>query len=213
EGEAAGQGTLEDYAFLAESFIALHEATLDPVWMERARELHAQTVARFWDEEHAGYYLSEAGRTDLIARMKDVDDNALPSSMAVAVLNGLKLSEVFAVEEWKKQSERTLEVYAGYLEKHPVAVTQLLIALDWLKNPVKEVVLAPAADARGGGPLKQFIDSRYLPHALVVSTALQGSPLTEHRSPRQGKETAYVCEGQTCQAPVTEVEALRKLLE
>jgi uncharacterized protein YyaL (SSP411 family) len=212
DGEAAGRGSLEDYAHFTEACVALHAATLDPRWMDRARVLHSRTVELFWDTEGAGFFFAEAGRADLIARAKDVDDGALPSPLAVATLNGLKLAEVYGVEEWRSQAEATLKAYSTYLAEHPLAVTGLLMVLDWFMGPVKEVVLAEPVESPRGSALKAHLDRAFLPHALVLSTAVEGSPLTEFRVPRQGQETAYVCEGQTCQAPVTDEAALQKLI-
>ena len=53
--------------------------------------------------------------------------------------------------------------------------------------------------------------------SLVARPELQALanlvPWADQRRPQQGKTTAYVCERQTCLAPITELEDFLKALE
>jgi len=42
---------LEDHAYLAAGFMALFQATFDVRWLDEARALVNEMLARFWDEE------------------------------------------------------------------------------------------------------------------------------------------------------------------
>jgi uncharacterized protein YyaL (SSP411 family) len=80
------------------------------------------------------------------------------------------------------------------------------------------------------GPLLREIQTRYLPTKVLAlaeeekkkeeEAADDGAPpgkelgpLTEGKLPIEGKPTVYVCENFACKAPVTEIEALRALLD
>ena len=49
----------EDYAFLAQGFLALYDETGQPQWLERARELTDTMLGRFWDPVGGGLYMAE----------------------------------------------------------------------------------------------------------------------------------------------------------
>ncbi len=89
--------TQADYAWLAQAFVALYDATAQKQWLQRARELTLTMVKLFWDKQEGNFYLSQAAvaqttssSTDmdhelLFNRPKDIYDGALPSANAAAL--------------------------------------------------------------------------------------------------------------------------------
>jgi uncharacterized protein YyaL (SSP411 family) len=51
DGQSKFDGYLEDLAYLADGLLALYQATFDLRWLEEARALATEMLARFWDEE------------------------------------------------------------------------------------------------------------------------------------------------------------------
>jgi hypothetical protein len=83
-GQSREDGVLDDYAFLADGLLALHEATGDRRWLATARRLVDVLLARFEDPRGGGFFLTPGG-SDLLVRPKPFEDNAVPSGNGVAL--------------------------------------------------------------------------------------------------------------------------------
>ncbi|HSI36548.1 MAG TPA: thioredoxin domain-containing protein, partial [Tepidisphaeraceae bacterium] len=123
-------GSLDDYAFLAQSLLELHRATGDPRWRTDAAALVDILKQRFLDPNSGGFYFTEAGAADLVVRQKPASDSPLPSGNAVAAMCLIELGEpalarqtiaefaqVFA--EHPDGASSTLQAALEYLERHP----------------------------------------------------------------------------------------------
>src|SRR5262249_32830159 len=75
---------LEDYAWLALSFVSLYEASFSPRWLRAARRLLDEMIALFWDDAEGGFFFTGSDHESLIARSKDPHDGATPSGNAIA---------------------------------------------------------------------------------------------------------------------------------
>jgi len=82
QGEAAGEGFLDDYAMLGLSFLALGEATGDQVWFLRAQALASAIMARFMRPE--GLLVTSTADANLIGPAMDLDDHEMPSGTSAA---------------------------------------------------------------------------------------------------------------------------------
>src|SRR3954469_22911472 len=65
-GRAKLPALLEDHAYLLEAYLTLYEATFEPRWFVRARELAETVLDRFWDERRGGFFSTPAQGTGLI---------------------------------------------------------------------------------------------------------------------------------------------------
>jgi uncharacterized protein YyaL (SSP411 family) len=88
----------------------------------------------------------------------------------------------------------------------------LLCALDFVIGRPREIAIVGPADSDETRALRRAVFGRFLPNRVVAGTS-DGSdatdiPLLQDRSLRDGRPTAYVCEGYVCQAPVTSPEEL-----
>ena len=92
-GISRQEAYLDDYAFLARGLTALYRATGEARWLQAARELGAEMVARFWDQEIGGFFFTEVSNA-LIVRSKSAQDSAIPSGNAVAAHALLDLAEL-----------------------------------------------------------------------------------------------------------------------
>ena len=83
DGRASAPGVLEDHADLAEGLLALYQATFDERWFLLARRLADTILGHFADPEGA-FFDTADDHEALVARPKDLQDNALPSGPAMA---------------------------------------------------------------------------------------------------------------------------------
>jgi uncharacterized protein len=82
QGEASGEGFLDDYATLGLSFLALGEATDEPVWVSRAQALASAMMARFIKTD--GLLVTSTADVTLILPAIDLDDHDMPSGTSAA---------------------------------------------------------------------------------------------------------------------------------
>ena len=217
DGKAKLNGYLEDYAFLIDALIALHEATLEPRWAEEAITLGRSMVDLFWDDTREQFYDTGSDHEQLIVRPRDITDNALPcgNSMAVDVL--LRLSTIAGDDDFQRRAVTTLRSMRELMTRFATGAGHWLCALDFYLSTPKEVAIIGAPVERATSELLYEISRHYIPNRVVLGRSdgqlvLAGAPLLEGRQQRDGIPTAYVCENYVCQLPVTTPEALARLL-
>ena len=128
DGRAKYAGFLDDYAFLAQAMLALHEAGAGPEWRDRAAELARTMVDRFGDPEAGGFYFTDKSSTDLIVRQKTAADSPLPSGNAVAAAVLLSLGEV-------EPARAVLAAFAGPMEQGGEGMSSMVQAVRlYLRN-------------------------------------------------------------------------------
>jgi uncharacterized protein YyaL (SSP411 family) len=228
DGQSKFDAYLEDHAYLADGLLALYQATFDVRWLEEARALADEMLARFWDEESGGFFDTASDHADqsLIIRPKNITDNAIPSGNAVAASVLLQLSVLSGPSTdsepgatYHRHAVETLRLLGGAMARHPRAFGQALSALDVYLASTKEIVIVGDPQEAVTQALLETVHGRYLPNKLLVVASpdqveelSQRIPLLAGRTQIEGAASAYVCENYACQLPVTEPEALLKLL-
>jgi uncharacterized protein len=213
-GEAAFDGTLEDYAFLVQGLLDLFEATSEPRWLTEAIELTNIMLDDYEDKDKGGFYLN---LTAVPARLKEGYDGPTPSGNSVAALNLIRLSELTGDAKYKEAAERTLRYFAEQLEKQPTAHTTMLVALDLLLNGAREIVIT-APTRRGAQDLRAETFRTFIPDKVVLVATKETygelskiSTLLEGRSPGT-RGRAFVCQNFACKLPAKSIEELRSQL-
>ena len=132
DGEAKLNGYLEDYAFLIDGLLALHEATFSRPALDFAIELGNAMVELFWDAASSQFFDTGHDHEQLVVRPKDVTDNAIPcgSSMAVDVL--LKLAVITGDGDMERRASAALRTMRQLMMTFPTAAGHWLGALELL---------------------------------------------------------------------------------
>ena len=129
-GEAQLAGYLDDYAFLVDGLIALHEATGEARWLEASAELTDAQIELFADAEAGGFFYTAADQQQLIVRGKKPHDGPLPASAAISVENLLYLARELDRPELAATAEATLNSLAPRLRDVPAAMPRTAVALE-----------------------------------------------------------------------------------
>jgi uncharacterized protein len=82
QGEAVGEGFLDDYAMLGLAYLALGEVTGEPVWRSRAQALGSAIMSRFIKPD--GLVVTSVADTSLVTPAIDFDDHDTPSGTSAA---------------------------------------------------------------------------------------------------------------------------------
>jgi uncharacterized protein YyaL (SSP411 family) len=215
DGRATGNGVLEDYSHLADGLLALYEATFDERWFVTARGL-ADTVLDHFADPGGGFFDVADDHETLVARLRDVQDNATPSggSMAVRVL--LRLAALTGEGRYRSAAERAIAAVGADVGRYPTAFANWLSALDAAHADTLEIAIVGDPGAPATGALLQVVWPGYQPRrVLAVSATPDASsiPLLHGRGLVDGRPAAYVCRAFTCRRPVTEAADLRGELE
>jgi len=211
DGEARHPGLLEDHAFLVAGFLDLYEASSDLDWLEEAIAMNAILTDRFEDKNRGGFFLTGEGHEELLVREKPMYDGAEPAGTSVAILNLLRLHEFTTDPRYRTQAENAFRYAAPTLKSNPISLSEMLLALDFLLDRPKQVVVVIP---RGAGkdeaaPLLSAFRGRFVPNR-VLSVVREGQeqemvariiPLVRGKVAVGGRATAYVCEERTCRTP------------
>ena len=218
-GEAKLNGYLEDYACLADGLLSLHEATLEPRWLQEAVSLADEMNALFWDDAVGGFYDTGSDHETLVIRPRDVFDNAQPCGGSVAADVLLRLGVITGNDDYSAKGATPLRAMQQLLGRAPAATGHWLGALDFYVSLPREIVIVgPASDPATTSMLDE-VSQRFMPNRVLVGVSdpanppLKDSPLLEQRVMQNGLPTAYVCENYACQLPVTEPAALAAQLD
>ena len=204
---------LESCAFLLNGVIDLYQATLDPAPLDFAVALAECLIDRYYDAENGGFWQSTAGAHDLILRVKDDYDGAEPSGNAVAVMALLRLAAITARQDFRAAAEQTLQLFADRLERLPQAVPYLLAALDFATAEPTRVVIAGDVTSSDERALINAAHAGCQPNKVVLGTMGAVEPFARTLSALDGRATADVCSGSSCQAPTHDAATvLRNLL-
>ena len=220
DGEAAGAGQLDDYAYYALGLQDLYGATHDPRWLERAVRVTEAQIERFYDSDHGGFWESPAGDPSVRVRMKDGFDGAEIAGNSIAALNLTVLGRLLDRRDWLAKAEQTLDYYARRLEGGPAAMPQMLVAIDAARSTARHVVIAGDAGAAGTRALAAEFDRRFLPYDLLLLADARTRPLLAGLAPfaaalepQGGKPTAYVCVDHACRLPTSDPAVLASQLD
>jgi uncharacterized protein len=215
-GETRIPGFLEDYAAVGLGFIALYEATLDDVWVARARSITESMIRWFWDEPAGAFFDTASDAERLITRPRDITDNAMPSGTSMAADLLLHLSDLTNDTGMRDRALSVLTGAAPLLTQFPTGFGHLLGVADMAVYGAVEVGIVGDRSRGEFSALEREVASHYVP-SLVLAAGEPDSgeriALLAGRTPLGGFPTAYVCRGYTCDEPVTEAARLAEQLD
>ena len=208
-GRTSGQGSLEDYACLADGLTALYEATFDERWLVVAREL-VDMVERQFADASGGWFDTATDAEPLIVRPKEIQDGATPAGGAMAAAVFLRLAELTGEERLRDAADRALSRVERMAARYPRAFPAWLGALDFASAHVAQVAIVGDPTAAETRRLIEVARRGFRPN-LVLAVGDSGSSaldLLHGRSAIGDRATAFVCRDFACRLPVTEPEEL-----
>jgi uncharacterized protein YyaL (SSP411 family) len=210
DGRSSGAGVLEDHAALAEGLLALYEAGHDERWFTIARSLADGILARFSDPA-GGFFDTASDHERLIARPRDLQDNATPSGGAVATSVLLRLAALTGEDRYRTAADAAIRGVTALATRHPTAFARWLAAIDQALTPIAEVaIVGDPADPETRALLRVAAAGPLTARVVAVSATPSDSsvPLLADRVMLGQHPTAYVCLGFACRLPVTDPNAL-----
>ncbi|MET8683817.1 thioredoxin domain-containing protein [Streptomyces sp. NPDC004732] len=206
----ANTGVLEDYADVAEGFLALAGVTGEGVWLEFAGFLLDHVLAQFVDAESGALYDTAADAEQLIRRPQDPTDNAAPSGWTAAAGALLSYAAHTGAEPHRTAAERALGIVKALGPRVPRFIGNGLAVAEAALDGPREV--AVVGDVLGDLHRTALLGTA---PGAVVAAGPAGStelPLLADRPLVEGRPAAYVCRGFVCSAPTTDPAELAEQL-
>ncbi len=208
---------LDDYAFLVWGLIELYETVFDVKYLRSARSLTEIMLEHFWDDANGGFFFTPDDGEALLIRQKEIYDGAVPSGNSVAMQNLLRLSHLTGDADLEEKAGATAKAFADTVSSQPLGHTMFLSALDYALGPTYEVALVGNPGDEGIVRMLEAIRSRFLPNKSVILVSGEDirnlAPFTQNLHQLNGKATAYVCAGYSCEIPTDDPQKVIDLLE
>jgi len=192
-----------DHGAVVDAFTRLAEATGQARWIAAARQAADALIDLFWDHERGGVFTTGHDAEALIARPKDLMDNATPGANGLAAVGLLRLAALTGDDRYREHGEAVVRLLGAMAVQHPTAFGHVLAAVDLAARGTTEIVVA------GDRPdLLAAARARFLPNAVLAWGERWDSPLWDGRD--DGR--AYVCRHYSCQLPAEDVTTLESQL-
>jgi uncharacterized protein len=220
DGQSSIKGLLDDYAFMIWGLLDLYEATFDVNYLKAALTLNDHQINHFWDSSGGGFFLSPDDGEALIVRQKEIYDGAIPSGNSAAMLNLLRLARMTGRTELEEKAVGIGRAFSQAIGRTPSAYMQLMTAVDFIRGPSYEVVIAGDPRAADTKAMLKALRTIYAPNKVVLLNPTREmppeinriAPYTQGMTALDGKATAYVCSNFSCRRPTTDItEMLRHL--
>ena len=214
-GEAAIDGFLDDYAHLTWGLLEIYRACYEKKYLDRAVEL-TETVLRHFSDVKGGFFQTDDSSEDMIVRLKEVYDGAIPSGNSVMAMNLVTLGVLTGERRYSKFAEMTFEAFAIDLAKNPAAYAYLLSAYAKARGHGSLLTII-GKDNDAFSELSAIAERRYDPDLEIIrQDDFQKMP-ENLRSDILSRKVelepiAYLCSNFNCIAPIRDRNELESTL-
>ncbi|KAF8329803.1 uncharacterized protein EI90DRAFT_3155219 [Cantharellus anzutake] len=232
DGSRGPNGQADDYAFFIQALLDLYEASNKEFYALTAIKLQEKQDELFWDHEYGGWFNSRAD-DHLLLRQKEPSDGAEPSAVSITLSNLVRLSHIDTsrYEFYNDRIDRTITSIASLLERAPHALANSLSAFIRRQAGYRQfIVSGPRCSSMtktyidlihkngslGSDVILIHLDPDALPKQLAErNEVLKGLIDDVEKRKLEGREIpedVRLCEGFTCQLPVSGVDNVKRLV-
>jgi len=122
------EGFLDDYAFLLQAVLALHQADPQASDLPLARSLAESLLSRFQDPSEGGFFFTAHDSAPMWHRPKPGVDTASPSGNGSAAQGLAALGRLLGETRYLEAARRCVQSFAPQIKTDPASHTRLLLA-------------------------------------------------------------------------------------
>jgi uncharacterized protein len=209
DGKAHLPAYLDDHALLLDALLDLLQVEWRSEDLVFAQQLADALLAHFEDDERGGFFFTAHDHEKLLARMKNLADEALPSGNGIAARALNRLGWLLAEPRYLDSAERTLRLAWSVMNSHPLAYPTLLMVLQETLQPPEILILRGTRQK-----LREWhsaLTTGYTPERLVFAIPGDAVDLPAALADKrwQGEIVAYRCQGMQCSEPISRLEDLQ----
>ncbi|HLH88205.1 MAG TPA: thioredoxin domain-containing protein [Xanthobacteraceae bacterium] len=204
DGKLLFPGLSSDFAAMVRAALALHEATGEGTYLERAVAWQGALDQHYADPA-GGYFITADDAEGLVVRPKSTTDDALPNPHGLTAQNLIRLAVYTGDDAWRQKADALFDATLPAAAENLYSHLSLLNALDLRLRAAELVAVGRDVSRYAAAALKlPFIDR-------IVLRAQQESDLPANHPARAAfatiTETAMlVCVGERCSLPLTDPE-------
>jgi uncharacterized protein len=207
---------LEDYAAVIDGLLELYQTTFDEHWFVEARRL-ADSVLDHFAAGDGGFFDTADDHEALIARPRNMQDNATPSGNALIAKDLIRLAAYTGESRYDEAARKTLALLTEAMRQYPQAFGESLSAVDMLVSGLAEIAVVGAPDSAETKALLDMVQKSFRPNSITALTPVDVPgettiPLLSYRTLRNSKPTVYVCRHFACAAPVNTAAEVQQVL-
>ncbi|HEX3943165.1 MAG TPA: thioredoxin domain-containing protein [Rhizomicrobium sp.] len=215
-GKRQHTGFADDYAQMARAAFALWETTGDNRYLDRARAWIHVLNDHFWDMQNGGYFYTADDSDPLIVRSRMIYDQATPSANGVMVSLLARMHLATWQNPYRDRCNALIEAFSGEPARAAASMPSYLAGLETVMTGLQIVVVGPVTSPKTHD-LVAAVMGRSLPNRTLVladpaQTLNEGHPAYGKKM-ENGQPTAYVCQRETCSAPITNPVTLSQALQ
>jgi uncharacterized protein YyaL (SSP411 family) len=210
KGIAKYPAFLDDYSFLVDALIHLHEISGDTKWLMKAKSITRFVIDHFSENESGFFFYTKEGQEDNIVRKKEVYDGAVPSGNTVMAYNLHRLGIFFDKPEWKQRAQNMTSSLGNAIVSYPSSFGMWTCFLQEIIYTTNEIVILGEEFQK----LLTEILSVYIPSRIIMGSKESDIyyPLLAGKG-LKGFTKIYLCRDFSCRQPVDNIEALLVQIE
>jgi hypothetical protein len=219
QGDVAGLGYADDYAFLIWGLLDVYETVFDLSYLSEAIRLQ-EDMTRIFGNPDGGFDYTGTDGEKMITSERVIYDGAIPSGNSVAAMNLLRLGRMTGNPDFEKQADSLIRSFAAQVGAHPSAYTQFMQALDFALGPTREILIAGDFSSPLTKQMIETVHRVYWPNRVLLlkESGQQGedlsrlAPFTGSINSGESGPAVYLCENFSCRNPVRSISELEALL-
>ncbi|MEM9934719.1 MAG: thioredoxin domain-containing protein, partial [Bacteroidota bacterium] len=199
-GKASITAFLDDYANVIDGLLALYQVSLEDEWLSLARQLLDYVIKHFFDTSSGMFFYTSDTEEVLIKRKMEIQDDVIPSSNAMLAHAFHTLWLITHEESYRNTYQQML---ANVREQ---VITSGMWHAAWAQLVLKEFFphYEVAITGKQAKAYRLEMAKSYYPNRVFAGAETENDlPILQQRFTQD--TTIYVCEGFTCQLPVTTV--------
>ncbi|MEC7731633.1 MAG: thioredoxin domain-containing protein [Pseudomonadota bacterium] len=205
-----------DLVHAAEAAIALYQGTGEAAYLHKAIGWMGSLESAYADTRRGGYFENDDRTPGLLVRNRNVQDNAMPATNAVALRVFAALAQLTGDMGFARRADAIRDALAGMMAKNYPSMTGLLDAATASRHPATLVIRTVPDDGETLA-LVQAATQHPIVDLLIVELPPGADLPPDHPAHAKeiinGRTTAYLCPGQECLPPVHEAEKLVSYLD
>ena len=207
DGKLLFPGLSSDFAAMIRAALALHEATGERGFLDRALAWQAALDRHYADPQGGGYFLTADDAEGLVVRPKSTTDDALPNPHGLTAQNLIRLAGFTGDDAWRHTADALFDALLPAAAESLYSHLSLLNALDLRLRAAELVALGRDVTSFAAAALKlPFIDR-------MVLRAPRADDLPPNHPARAAfaslpESAMLVCVGERCSLPVTQPDKI-----
>ncbi len=207
EGRLVFPGLASDFAAMIRAGLALHEATGERRFLDKALDWQVAFDSHYANEHTGGYFLTADDAEGLVVRPGPTADDAIPNPNALAAHNMIRLAVLSGDDHWRDRADALIDGVLAAAGDHLLGHAALLNAID-LRLTGAEIILSGPDHARfAAAALKLPFTSRIVLRAASPDVLPPSHP-AQAKIAALAASAAFVCAGERCSLPVTEPDRI-----